>query len=122
MICSKSEATVGAAQIKNSLTSESTYSVTNTNKDKISKDIGILHEINDQMDIIKPITKWQARVLKAKKIPNVVKKSFIKLRTGRPRPIEIEIPPETLSEISNFPNYKQTKIPLFTINKKSLKK
>ncbi len=92
------------------------------NKDKISKDIGILHEINDQMDIIKPITKWQARVIKAKKIPNVVKKSFIKLRTGRPRPIEIEIPPETLSEISNFPNYKQAKIPLFTINKKSLKK
>ncbi len=28
-------------------------------RDKISKDIGILHEINDQMDIIKPITKWQ---------------------------------------------------------------
>ena len=48
----------------------------NTSRLFISKDIGILHEINDQMDIIKPITKWQARVLKAKKIPNVVKKSF----------------------------------------------
>ncbi len=92
------------------------------NKDKISKDIGILHEINDQMDIIKPITKWQTRVIKAKNIPTAVKKSFMKLRVGRPRPVEIEIPPETLSEIFNFPNYKQAKIPLFAVNKKSLKK
>ena len=67
-------------------------------RDKISKDVGILHEINDQLDIIKPITKWQTRVLNAKKIPLVVKKAFKKISTGRPRPVEIEIPPETLSE------------------------
>ena len=42
------------------------------NRDKISKDIGILHEINDQMDIIKPITKWQTRVMDAKNIPAAV--------------------------------------------------
>ena len=92
------------------------------NRDKISKDIGILHEINDQMDIIKPITKWQTRVIKAKNIPSAVQKSFIKLRSGRPRPVEIEIPPETLSEISNFSSYKQAKIPLLTVNGRSLKK
>ena len=36
------------------------------NRDKISKNIGILHEVNDQIDIIKPITKWQKRVINAK--------------------------------------------------------
>ena len=62
-------------------------------RDKISKDVGILHEINDQLDIIKPITKWQTRVLNAKKIPLAVNKAFKKISTGRPRPVEIEIPP-----------------------------
>ena len=78
------------------------------NRDKISKDIGILHEINDQLDIIKPITKWQARVLKAKKIPSAVKTAFKKIGTGRPRPVEIEIPPEALSELLHTQNYKKT--------------
>ena len=91
-------------------------------RDKISKDVGILHEINDQLDIIKPITKWQTRVLNAKKIPLVVKKAFKKISTGRPRPVEIEIPPETLSEFSHVQNYKKTKIQLANIDKKSVDK
>ena len=91
-------------------------------RDKISKDVGILHEINDQLDIIKPITKWQTRVLNAKKIPLVVKKAFKKISTGRPRPVEIEIPPETLSEFLHVQNYKKTKIQLANIDKKSVDK
>ena len=91
-------------------------------RDKISKDVGILHEINDQLDIIKPITKWQTRVLNAKKIPLVVKKAFKKISTGRPRPVEIEIPPEALSEFSHVQNYKKTKIQLANIDKKSVDK
>ena len=79
-------------------------------RDKISKDVGILHEINDQLDIIKPITKWQTRVLNAKKIPSVVKEAFKKISAGRPRPVEIEIPPEALSEFTHVQNYKKTKI------------
>ena len=46
------------------------------NRNKIAKNTGILHEINDQMDIIKPITKWQTRVLKAKNISSEVKKEL----------------------------------------------
>jgi len=92
------------------------------NRDKISKNVGILHEINDQLDIIKPITKWQARVLKAKKIPSAVKTAFKKIGTGRPRPVEIEIPPEALSELLHTQNYKKTEINLVNIDKKSLEK
>ena len=90
------------------------------NRDKISKDIGILHEINDQMDIIKPITKWQTRVMDAKNIPAAVQESFLRLRTGRPRPVEIEIPPEALSELVDFPNYLRAKISSGAINQKSV--
>ena len=90
------------------------------NRDKISKDIGILHEINDQIDIIKPITKSQIRVMKAKDLPEAVKKSFFLLRTGRPRPVEIEIPPEALSETADSFQYKAAKITDEIINTKHL--
>ena len=90
-------------------------------RDKISKDIGVLHEINDQMDIIKPITKWQTRVMSAKNIPAAVQKSFLQLRAGRPRPVEIEITPEALSESFHSPKYRRAKIPVTTVNQRSLK-
>ena len=92
------------------------------NRDKISKDIGILHEVNDQMDIIKPVTKWQTRVMKAKNISVAVHESFLQLRTGRPRPVEIEIPPEALSELVDFPKYLQTETPLTKIDVHSVEK
>ncbi len=89
---------------------------------KISKNVGILHEIDDQLDIIKPITKWQKRVLNAKKIPTTVKEAFKKICSGRPRPVEIEIPPEALSEFANAHNYKKNKISQPEINNRAIKK
>ena len=80
-------------------------------RDKISKNIGILHEVNDQMDTIRPITKWQTRVMYAKNIPAAVQESFLQLRSGRPRPVEIEIPPEALSELTEHSSYQKLKIP-----------
>ena len=71
------------------------------NRDHIGKDIGILHEINDQLDTVRSITKWSARVLEAKDIPGAIHECFLQLRTGRPRPVEIEIPPETLAEAAD---------------------
>ena len=68
------------------------------NRDNIGRDVGILHEVNDQLDIVRPITKWRARVLRAKDVPGAVHEAFYQLRTGRPRPVEIEIPPEALAE------------------------
>jgi len=32
-------------------------------RDSIGKDIGLLHEVNDQLDCIAPVTKWRKRVL-----------------------------------------------------------
>jgi acetolactate synthase-1/2/3 large subunit len=67
-------------------------------RDLIGVSRGMLHEVNDQMDTIRPVTKWAARILKARDVPTVVQEAFRQLRTGRPRPVEIEIPPETLAE------------------------
>jgi len=80
-------------------------------RDSISKNIGMLHEINDQLDIVRPITKWQARVMEATNIPSAVQESFYQLRTGRPRPVEIEIPPEALAELAAVDTYQPADIP-----------
>jgi acetolactate synthase-1/2/3 large subunit len=64
----------------------------------IGVDRGMLHEVNDQMDTIRPVTKWAARILHPQEVPATVQEAFRQLSTGRPRPVEIEIPPETLAE------------------------
>ncbi len=67
-------------------------------RDLIGADRGVLHEVNDQLDIIRPVTKWASRVLEATDIPAAVHEAFYQLKTGRPRPVEIEIPPETFAD------------------------
>ncbi len=68
------------------------------NRGGIGRGFGLLHEIDDQLDIVKPVTKWQARALSASDIPATVHEAMRHLRSGRPRPVEIEMPPEALGE------------------------
>ncbi len=67
-------------------------------KAKIGKNLGLLHEVNDQLDMIAPITKWRRRVLEVSEIPGAVHQAVRQLATGRPRPVEIEMPPDTMEE------------------------
>ncbi len=62
----------------------------------IGKGRGLLHEINDQMGMISHITKWQALGLAPADIPGIVHEAVRQLTTGRPRPVEIEVPPDVL--------------------------
>jgi acetolactate synthase I/II/III large subunit len=67
-------------------------------RDSIGKDIGLLHEVNDQQDCIAPVTKWRRRVLQVADVPAAVREAARQLRSGRPRPVEIEMPPETMED------------------------
>ena len=67
-------------------------------KNQIGKDIGVLHEVNDQLECIRPVTKWRRRVLEVAEVPAAVRAAMHQLTTGRPRPVEIEMPPETMEE------------------------
>jgi acetolactate synthase-1/2/3 large subunit len=64
----------------------------------IGKGFGLLHEVIDQLDAVAPVTKWRRRVLEVAAIPEAVREAMRQLRTGRPRPVEIEIPPEAMEE------------------------
>ncbi len=65
---------------------------------QIGKDIGVLHEVNDQLDAITPITKWRKRVLEVGEVARAAHEAVEQLRTGRPRPVELEMPPDTMEE------------------------
>lgn len=67
-------------------------------KGKIGQNVGLLHEVNDQLDAIAPITKWRHRVLEVAEIPAAIREAARQLRTGRPRPVVVDIPPETLED------------------------
>ncbi len=67
-------------------------------RDHIGANRGMLHEVDDQLVAIRQVTKWAKRVLDPTEIPDAVHEAFYQLRTGRPRPVEIEIPPDTLAE------------------------
>jgi acetolactate synthase-1/2/3 large subunit len=58
----------------------------------LGKRRGALHEIDDQLEVFRPITKWCARTTRPEEIPQLVHTAMGHLATGRPRPVEIEIP------------------------------
>lgn len=63
----------------------------------IGKNQGQLHEVDDQLDMFRPITRWNSRITDVSAIPEAVHRAFREMTTGRPRPVELEIPPDTLA-------------------------
>ncbi len=57
---------------------------------------GALQEMN-QMDMVKPITKWAATCYDAKRIPEYLSIAFRHAREGRPGPVFLELPPDILN-------------------------
>jgi acetolactate synthase-1/2/3 large subunit len=62
---------------------------------------GVLHEIPNQLGMIRSVTKWAGRAMTPEEIPALVHQAFEQLQSGRPRPVEIEIPPDVLQRKAN---------------------
>ena len=62
----------------------------------IGKLQGHLHEVHEQLDVFRPITKWVRRVTAVEEIPEAVHEAMRHLTSGRPRPVELEVPRDTL--------------------------
>lgn len=56
---------------------------------------GALQEMN-QVDMVKPITKWCATCYDVKRIPEYLNIAFRQATTGRPGPVFLELPPDIL--------------------------
>ena len=57
---------------------------------------GELHEIPKQLQMLESVTKWAARATSPAEIPGLVREAFRQLRSGRPRPVALEVPPDVL--------------------------
>ncbi len=57
---------------------------------------GALQEMN-QMDMVKPVTKWAATCYDTKRIPEYLATAFRNAVTGRPGPVFLELPPDILN-------------------------
>lgn len=64
---------------------------------QIGKGDGVLHELPDQTGIVERLCKWNKLVTHAEDIPAAVAEAFRQLRSGRPRPVVLEIPPDVLA-------------------------
>ena len=62
----------------------------------LGRNQGQLHEIEDQLDIFRPLTKWVDRQTGPAGIPGSIHEAFRQMTTGRPRPVELEFTPDAL--------------------------
>ena len=60
----------------------------------IGKNLGAVHEIADQAGTVRSVTKWQRQASRPREVPDAVFEAFRQMRTGRPRPVLVEMPPE----------------------------
>ncbi|PZC41866.1 MAG: acetolactate synthase-1/2/3 large subunit [Chloroflexi bacterium] len=83
----------------------------------LGKDTGQLHEVSEQLDIFKPITKWNHRISDVSEVSSSVHEAFKQMTTGKPGPVELEIAPDILTQSGTvnliekelYPNPKATR-------------
>ena len=63
-------------------------------RNQIGKGLGAYHEVEDQPETVRPVTKWRRQVFRPRDVPNAVTEAFRQMRTGRPRPVLLDVPPE----------------------------
>jgi acetolactate synthase-1/2/3 large subunit len=56
----------------------------------------MLHEIPGQTGVLRALTKWAGFASAPGQIPGLVHEAFRQMRSGRPRPAAIEVPPDVL--------------------------
>src|SRR5258707_1328683 len=67
-------------------------------RNQIGKQIGVLHELDNQLDALAGSTKWRQSIMQVADAPRIVHEAFGQLRSGRPRPVAIDMPWDTMEE------------------------
>jgi acetolactate synthase I/II/III large subunit len=63
----------------------------------IGRGFGILHELPDQLATLRSLTKWSERVDHPTQVPRILAEAFRQMTSGRPGPVAVECPWDTLS-------------------------
>jgi acetolactate synthase I/II/III large subunit len=63
----------------------------------IGRGVGLLHELPDQLGIMRRLTKWAARIDAPQDAGRLVAEAFAQMTTGRPRPVALEMPMDVMA-------------------------
>src|SRR5204862_5548279 len=63
----------------------------------VGGDAGSLHEVVNQIECFRSVTRLAEQITKARDIPSTIAGAFALLRTGRPGPVAISIPYDFLN-------------------------
>jgi acetolactate synthase-1/2/3 large subunit len=63
----------------------------------IGRDSGALHEIPGQLDLLRSLSKWAARINDPAEAPLLIAQAVQQLAIGRPRPVALEVPMDVLA-------------------------
>src|SRR6266545_3731300 len=64
----------------------------------IDHGFGMLHEISHQELVLASVTAWSGRAPAVADVPGLVHAAFQRLRSGRARPVALEVPPDVLKD------------------------
>ncbi len=72
---------------------------------ELGRGYGLLHELPDQLLIMRGLTKWAERIDSVPDAPNLVSQAFAVMQSGRPRPVALECPMDVLEDgtVANLP-------------------
>lgn len=62
----------------------------------IGAELGQLHELRDQTAALRAVVKWSTTVMRPGELGPAVAEALRRMRTGRPRPVAVEVPPDVL--------------------------
>jgi acetolactate synthase I/II/III large subunit len=68
----------------------------------IGRGFGLLHEIPDQLGVLRGLTKWAQRVDGAQQAAELAREAFRQMATGRPRPAGLEVPMDVWQREGDF--------------------
>jgi acetolactate synthase-1/2/3 large subunit len=63
----------------------------------VGKDLGALHEVPNQIECFRPVSRWADALRTGAEIPGAVQGAFHLFRTGRPGPVTLSIPTDLLT-------------------------
>jgi thiamine pyrophosphate-dependent acetolactate synthase large subunit-like protein len=63
----------------------------------VGQDMGALHEVPNQIDCFRPVSRWADGLRSGTEIPGAVQGAFHLFRTGRPGPVALSIPTDLLN-------------------------
>jgi acetolactate synthase-1/2/3 large subunit len=79
--------------------------------DGIDSGYGHLHEIPDQLGLIRHLTKWAERINTPADTPALMRRAFEELGSGRPRPVEIEMPMDVMGQTADVEPAQKVRLP-----------